>query len=310
MPIANYPVFGGAINASKVLNIVWSGSTRMNLSTVTDSNSPSINTILVSTNQVLNGTIIRYSLDIDPTTDFPGLTYIPYNYSVPATDTGRAVNFTYLGSNSHWFHELAYVNSSAGMSRIVQTATAYNSSGYAYIVFIEGASGSSTNTANLQINYIKRTAANTWTTPIMIRGGGSSAVGGQPSIAFDNSDGLHITWFNDTTDDLEYYFEPLPAAAGSAPVAAFSCTPIAGVRNATRTCTDASTNTPTSWAWWSPSSGVGCVLNGSLPANQNPAVFPKNFSYCGLCLTATNAFGSGSTCKANYLYTSQPWVVN
>ena len=96
----------------------------------------------------------------------------------------------------------------------------------------------------------------------------------------------------------------------SAPVAAFTGSPRAGVRNATITLTDESTNTPTSWFWWAPSTGTPCHNNATLEVtNQNPVIFPKNFGYCGICLTATNAGGSGSTCKPNYLYIAQPQAV-
>jgi len=63
--------------------------------------------------------------------------------------------------------------------------------------------------------------------------------------------------------------------AGAAPVAAFSCTPIAGVRNSTRTCTDASTNTPTSWDWFGAPSNP-CI--GYNTSTQSPNIFPINYS--------------------------------
>jgi PKD repeat protein len=106
------------------------------------------------------------------------------------------------------------------------------------------------------------------------------------------------------------YWQYSNSTEDSAPVAAFTGSPRAGVRNATITLTDASTNTPTSWLWWAPSTGTPCHNNATLEVtNQNPAVFPRNFGYCGICLTATNADGSGSTCKPNYLYIAQPQAV-
>jgi PKD repeat protein len=99
------------------------------------------------------------------------------------------------------------------------------------------------------------------------------------------------------------------AEEANVPIVAFTCTPRAGVRNATITLTDESTETPTGRLWWAPSTGIPCHNNVTLEVtNQNPAVFPKNFGYCGICLTATNADGSGSLCKPNYLYIAQPQV--
>jgi len=111
--------------------------------------------------------------------------------------------------------------------------------------------------------------------------------------------------------DRDYDFWQFTNETGdSAPVAAFTCTPRAGVRNFTATLTDESTETPTSWFWWAPSTGIPCIDNTTLEVtNQNPAVFPRNFGYCGICLTATNADGSGSVCKPNYLYIAQPQAV-
>ena len=131
-------------------------------------------------------------------------------------------------------------------------------------------------------------------------------VGAFPAtIAFDADDGLHIAAFDRGDFDLIYYFEPLPIATGAAPVAAFSCTPIAGVRNSTRTCTDASTNTPTSWDWFGAPSNPCIGYNTTI---QSPNIFPLNYSWCSICLIATNAQGSDTECKTNYLYVSQPWV--
>jgi len=93
---------------------------------------------------------------------------------------------------------------------------------------------------------------------------------------------------------------------GEAPIAAFSCTPIAGVRNSTRTCTDASTNTPTSWDWFGAPSNPCIGYNTTI---QSPNIFPLNYSWCSICLIATNAQGSDTECKTNYLYVSQPQVM-
>jgi len=40
--------------------------------------------------------------------------------------------------------------------------------------------------------------------------------------------------------------------------------------------------------------------------NQNPAIFPMQWGYCGLCLIAANTAGSDTECKGNYVFVRQP----
>jgi PKD repeat protein len=118
---------------------------------------------------------------------------------------------------------------------------------------------------------------------------------------------VNNTYGGNETTKIAYLNILAPGGGGPvAPVAAFSCTPIAGVRNATRTCTDTSTNTPTGWDWYG--FGPNPCFTGNV-TNQNPLIFPKNFGYCSLGLIATNAGGSDTESKGNYIYVSQPQVV-
>ncbi len=79
------------------------------------------------------------------------------------------------------------------------------------------------------------------------------------------------------------------------PVAAFSAAPLSGVAPLNVTFTDQSTNTPTSWAW-------DFTNDGTIDSvAQNPSyTYPAAGSYT-VNLTATNAGGSDSEVKTNYI---------
>lgn len=79
----------------------------------------------------------------------------------------------------------------------------------------------------------------------------------------------------------------------TAPVAAFSGTPLTGVVPITVTFTDASTNTPTSWAW---DFGDGVTSTLQSPTHE----YVQSGSYT-VTLTATNADGSDGETKAAYV---------
>lgn len=83
------------------------------------------------------------------------------------------------------------------------------------------------------------------------------------------------------------------------PVAEFSGTPLTGTDPLTVTFTDASTNTPTSWAW-EKNDGSGWVDFEGTPTVQNPDedLIVGTWS---IRLTATNAAGAGVETKADYV---------
>lgn len=93
--------------------------------------------------------------------------------------------------------------------------------------------------------------------------------------------------------------------ATAAPVASFSCTPRTGGVPQSVTCTDSSTNTPTSWYW--------SVENGSVPitsVDQNPVL---GVSFAGLYnvnMSATNAGGTDWENKTAYLLFNNTFPVN
>lgn len=96
----------------------------------------------------------------------------------------------------------------------------------------------------------------------------------------------------DNVADISGYMSD-PEAGGSAPVASFTCSPLTLQAPAATTCTDASTNTPTSWSWTG-----GCGTS----ASQNPSLTCGTGGRKNICLTATNAIGSSAQfCRNSYL---------
>jgi PKD repeat protein len=80
-----------------------------------------------------------------------------------------------------------------------------------------------------------------------------------------------------------------------APVAAFSGTPTTGTAPLPVTFTDASTNVPTSWAW---TFGDSDTTNATM---QNPVHTYVSAGTYTVTLTATNAGGSNTTTRTNYI---------
>lgn len=83
----------------------------------------------------------------------------------------------------------------------------------------------------------------------------------------------------------------------SVPVVAFSGTPLSGSIPLTVNFTDASTNSPTSWAW-----NFG---DGGTSTSQNPSHVYSAAGTYSVVLTATNSGGSGSLTKTSYVTTSE-----
>ena len=90
-------------------------------------------------------------------------------------------------------------------------------------------------------------------------------------------------------------------AAASPPVAAFSGTPLSGEAPLSVAFTDASTNSPTSWAW--------TFGDGGTSTTQNPS---HNYTTAGtytVTLIATNTGGSDTETKAGYVVVAEPVVL-
>ena len=82
-------------------------------------------------------------------------------------------------------------------------------------------------------------------------------------------------------------------SGGSAPVADFSATPTIGTAPLGVTFTDLSTNTPSGWAW--------TFGDGASAATQSPSHAYAAAGLYTVSLTATNAFGSDTETKVDYI---------
>ncbi len=101
--------------------------------------------------------------------------------------------------------------------------------------------------------------------------------------------------YSNTTMPLQQVTDVWHVAVVYPPVAGFSGTPLTGNAPLPVSFTDASTNLPTSWSW---TFGDGDTTNSTV---QNPVHRYSNAGIYNVSLTATNAGGSGSTTKTNYV---------
>ena len=115
-----------------------------------------------------------------------------------------------------------------------------------------------------------------------------------PSLAM--SAFLAASWLEQGTDTLvtPYAGPYVPPA----PVAAFSGAPTSGLAPLNVNFTDASTNVPTSWSWTFGDSRASTV--------QSPSHTYNNAGAYTVALTATNASGSNTCTKGNYITTTAP----
>lgn len=98
--------------------------------------------------------------------------------------------------------------------------------------------------------------------------------------------------------------EPAPAPA---PVADFSASPLSGTTDSIVQFTDISTGSPTSWTW-TIMPGTVTYLSGSTATSQNPTV---QFTAAGdytVKLVASNASGSDSITKTDYIHITDSGV--
>lgn len=91
------------------------------------------------------------------------------------------------------------------------------------------------------------------------------------------------------------------STSGQAPVANFTGTPLTLPAGNNVTFTNTSTNNPTSYSWsFSPNTGI-TYQNGTTSTSANPVVRFANPGQYSVTLTATNASGSDSETKTNYI---------
>ncbi|HTY53102.1 MAG TPA: PKD domain-containing protein [Methanomicrobiales archaeon] len=112
---------------------------------------------------------------------------------------------------------------------------------------------------------------------------------------------LTVTGPGGTDDELKTNYIAVTVAA---PVAAFTGTPTSGYVPLTVQFTDQSTNTPTSWKWEYQKSGTSTWTQ--FATVQSPAYsFTATGTY-SIRLTVTNAAGSNTLTKTNYITVSTP----
>ncbi len=92
------------------------------------------------------------------------------------------------------------------------------------------------------------------------------------------------------------------AAASQAPVANFSATPVTGCAPLIVSFTDLSTGSPTSWSW-----DLG---NGVTSTSQNPSTFYTLPGTYTIRLTVTNASGTNTITRTNYITVNVPPTVD
>jgi PKD repeat protein len=113
------------------------------------------------------------------------------------------------------------------------------------------------------------------------------------------STGLVVLAANTNTSRYWHHYEALPGSPpGSPPVANFTGSPTSGSAPLTVAFTDTSTNSPTSWSWTFGDGGTSTARN---PSHTYAAAGTYSVS-----LTATNALGSNTLTRTNYITVTPP----
>ncbi|MBP6876235.1 MAG: S8 family serine peptidase [Candidatus Eisenbacteria bacterium] len=129
-------------------------------------------------------------------------------------------------------------------------------------------------------------------------GGTSTAQSPSHSYTATGTYTVSLTVTNACGSDSETKTNYITVTTCSAPVAAFSGTPLSGNTPLTVVFTDQSSGSPTSWSW-----NFG---DGGTSTAQNPShVYTSEGSFT-VTLTATNACGSDGETKTNYITTTTP----
>lgn len=139
-------------------------------------------------------------------------------------------------------------------------------------------------------------SVNPVTNVLTLSGTVTAAVNEPVSLAIHPVQGVNLSGHTPDVGARQY------VAAGSAPVANFTCTPLSGRVPLNVTCTDSSSNVPTAWAWTFGDTGTSSV--------QNPT---RNYVSAGtytVALSASNAFGNNTLTRPAYVKVSQTLFTN
>ncbi len=116
---------------------------------------------------------------------------------------------------------------------------------------------------------------------------------------------VNLTVTNADGSDSEVkadYITVTSGGSGEAPVAAFTATPLTGLAPLSVTFTDASSNSPTAWSWESRPSGTD--ENWTAFSTERNATYDFEAGAYDIRLTATNADGSDTVTKTQYISSS------
>jgi PKD repeat protein len=141
------------------------------------------------------------------------------------------------------------------------------------------------------------TSTNTPTSWAWTFGDGGASTVKNPSHVYSTQGTytVSLTATNSSGSDSETKTNYITVTAPQAPVAAFTGSPTSVAVGGSVTFTDQSTNTPTSWAW---------TFEGGTPATstvKNPVVTYSTAGTYDVTLIATNAQGSNTLTKTNYI---------
>ena len=201
-----------------------------------------------------------------------GSAYTGWQYRLGLTSTNQWRGTIFIGS-SNITVTAPGTPSTSSWTQLVMTRT-----GSTLTLYVNGVAAASTSAAG-QLN----------------TGAGALAIGRAGSSSAD--------YFNGGIDEVAFYHGGLSAtqvaahyaaattSQGSAPVAAFSASPISGTAPLSVGFTDQSTGQPTSWSW--------TFGDGATATTQNPTHVYQSTGTYTVSLTATNATGSDTITKTN-----------
>jgi hypothetical protein len=136
-----------------------------------------------------------------------------------------------------------------------------------------------------------------WSTAATNRVDYDSFAGTDPSV-FEAHWTPGFQWSMNTKNYASVYVTYTTTPPAVAPVADFSASRVFGRKPLSVTFTDLSTETPTSWAW--------SFGDGHVSTEQNPTHTYTDAGNWTVSLTATNAGGSNTMTKTNYINVTEP----
>jgi len=278
-------------------------------------------------NNTWNITVYYYLLELEnpPIADFTATPTTVY--------TGETVSFTDLSTNNPTSWNWSFSGGTPTSSTTQNPQVVYNSPGtYNVSLTVSNAFGTDTKTKIKYITVLDLPVpvADFTATPTTIYAGETvnftdlstnnptswnwSFSGGTPTSSTTqnpqviyNSPGTYnvsLTVSNAFGTDTKTKIKYITVLALPVPVADFTATPTTVYAGETVSFTDLSTNNPTSWNW---------SFSGGTPTSsttQNPQVVYNSSGTYNVSLTVSNAFGTDTKTKTDYIHVSTPSIVN